>query len=70
MICLNCKKLAITPANKYCLSCSGSLSYKQYIICDACSTNQKKCCICLKNLSIINIDVTKIDGGRCNRCGK
>ena len=71
MLCLNCKKLAIISKERYCLQCSKDTHYKQYVICEDCSTENNKCAICLKSINVVKQNnIISNNSSRCRSCGK
>lgn len=66
MLCPNCSKLAILYTNKRCLHCQSIVLQNISVICESCSTKNKKCSACLKNIN--NSQNTKHYYGGCGSC--
>lgn len=64
MICKNCSSLAVKYSPKKCLFCSIDIVIDLCKICEACSSKNNKCTICLKNLNI------KKEFKKCTSCGR
>lgn len=70
MICLNCEKLAFSQQNKKCINCSADINYKQHVLCNSCSEQQKVCCVCIKKIFKQENLKFKSFSSKCNTCGK
>lgn len=50
MLCPGCSKLAFSQSNKTCVRCKSIIHNNISVLCDLCSTKNKQCSACLKNL--------------------
>lgn len=63
MLCSNCTKLLSVGGNKNCIRCQNTVYYNTHVLCDACSSNEKQCAICLKK--VVDYKINRNKGCRC-----
>lgn len=65
MLCTNCVKLAFVQSNKSCIRCQGNVNNNISVLCDSCSSSDKKCSVCLKK--IVPVGTGQRRGCNCGR---
>jgi len=65
MLCPGCSKLALLNTNRTCISCHGAVYLNLCVLCESCSSTQRKCSICLKKI----VSAAERNKGRGCGCG-
>lgn len=66
MMCNSCSKLSYKYTIKPCIKCHGNVLNTISVLCEFCSSTDKKCSVCLKKTEQV---VKSKNIGGCKSCG-